>query len=83
MSWRRFFRRKRADPELAHEIDHYLTEEINDNLARGMSDGEARRRAYVKFGQPATRARRRVAEQHHQPGRQSVARLEVCRKNAH
>ena len=52
MSWRRFFRRKRADQELAHEIDHYLTEEINDNLARGMSDGEARRRAYVKFGNP-------------------------------
>ena len=52
MSWRRFFRRKRADSELAHEIDHYLTEEINDNLARGMSDGEARRRAYVKFGNP-------------------------------
>ena len=52
MSWRRYFRRKRADSELAHEIDHYLTEEINDNLARGMSDGEARRRAYVKFGNP-------------------------------
>ena len=50
MSWGRFFRRKRADLELAQEIDHYLTEEINDNLARGMSDAEAKRRAYVKFG---------------------------------
>ena len=52
MSWRRFFRRKRADAELAHEIDHYLTEEMNENLAQGMSGGEARRRAYVKFGNP-------------------------------
>jgi predicted permease len=52
MSWRRFFRRKRADTELAHEIDHYLAEEMNDNLARGMSAGEAKRRAYVKFGNP-------------------------------
>jgi hypothetical protein len=52
MSWRRFFRRKRADTELAHEIDLYLTEEMNENLARGMSAGEARRRAYVKFGNP-------------------------------
>ena len=50
MSWRRFFRRKRADTELAHEIDHYLTEEMNENLAQGLSAGEARRRAYVKFG---------------------------------
>jgi putative ABC transport system permease protein len=52
MSWRRFLRRKRADTELVHEIDLYLTEEMNENLARGMSAGEARRRAYVKFGNP-------------------------------
>ena len=37
MSWRRFFRRKRADAELAQEIDLYLAEEIEENLARGMS----------------------------------------------
>jgi hypothetical protein len=52
MSWRRFFRRKRADAELAEEIDLYLAEEIEENLTRGMSAGEARRRAYVKFGNP-------------------------------
>ena len=51
MSWRRFFRRKRADTELAHEIDLYLTEEMNDNLARSPSAGELVR-AYVKFGNP-------------------------------
>jgi predicted permease len=52
MSWRRFFRRKRADTELAREIDHFLSEEMNQNLAQGMPAGEARRRAYVKFGNP-------------------------------
>src|ERR1700733_1035610 len=52
MSWRRFFLRRRADAELAQEIDLYLAEEIDENLARGMSAEEARRRAYVKFGNP-------------------------------
>jgi predicted permease len=52
MSWRRSFRRKQADTELVHEIDHYITEEMNENLAQGMSAEEARRRAYVKFGNP-------------------------------
>jgi predicted permease len=52
MSWRRFFRRKRADAELAQEIDLYLAAEIDENLARGMSASEASRRAYVKFGNP-------------------------------
>jgi macrolide transport system ATP-binding/permease protein len=52
MSWRRFFRRKRADAELAQEIDLFLVEEIDENLAQGMSADEAKRRAYVKFGNP-------------------------------
>jgi predicted permease len=52
MSWRRFFRRKRADAELAQEIDLYLAAEMEENLARGMSASEASRRAYVKFGNP-------------------------------
>jgi predicted permease len=52
VSWRRFFRRKQADAELAQEIDSYLAAEIEENLARGMSSGEASRRAYVKFGNP-------------------------------
>ena len=37
MSWRRFFRRKRADADLEQEIDLYLAEEIDENVARGMS----------------------------------------------
>jgi predicted permease len=52
MSWRRFFRRGRADAELAQEIDLYLAEEIEENIARGMSPEEARRRARIKFGNP-------------------------------
>ncbi len=52
MNWRRFFRRKRADAELAQEIDLYLAAEAEENQARGMSASEARRRAYVKFGNP-------------------------------
>jgi hypothetical protein len=37
MSLRRFFRRWRSDAELLQEIDTYLTEEIAENMARGMS----------------------------------------------
>ena len=52
MSWRKFFRRKRADADLAHEMNLYLAEELDENLARGMTKKEARRRAYVKLGNP-------------------------------
>src|SRR5271170_6745125 len=52
MSWRRFFQRKRSDAEVAQEIDLYLAEEIDENFARGISPEEARRLAYLKFGNP-------------------------------
>jgi len=52
MSWRGIFRRTGADDELAREMDHYLAEEIEENRARGMTAGEARRLAYVKLGNP-------------------------------
>src|SRR5271170_5922831 len=52
MSWRRFFRRNRADVELEREMDHYLAEEIDENIARGMTAQEARRRAFLKLGNP-------------------------------
>jgi putative ABC transport system permease protein len=52
MSWRRFFRRRRADRELQEEMELHLAEEMDENLAAGMSAGEARRRARVKFGNP-------------------------------
>ncbi|SDF60306.1 ABC transporter permease [Terriglobus roseus] len=50
MSWFRFFRRKRSDAELQEEMASFLNEEMADNVARGMSEEEARRQAYVKLG---------------------------------
>jgi putative ABC transport system permease protein len=52
MSWRRFFRRNKADAELSQEMNHFLAEEVDENLARGMSSEEAHRKAYVKLGNP-------------------------------
>ena len=50
MSWRRFFTRHARDVELAKEIDQYIAQETDDNLARGMSANDARRAAIRKFG---------------------------------
>ncbi len=52
MNWRRIFRRTRRDAELMSEIEAHIGEETADNLARGMSPEEARRQAYLKFGNP-------------------------------
>ena len=52
MSWRKYFRRGKADAELVEEIDLYLAEETDENIARGMSPGEARRQARIKLGNP-------------------------------
>jgi len=52
VTWFRFFRRKRADAELQEEIDAYLTEEVAENIGRGMSPREARRQARIKLGNP-------------------------------
>src|SRR5277367_4630057 len=52
MRWSRFFRRRRSDARLKQEIDLHLAAEIEENLARGISPGEARRQAYLKFGNP-------------------------------
>jgi len=52
MSLRRFFRRTSHDSELQREIESYLDHEIDDNIARGMSQQEARRQAHLKFGSP-------------------------------
>jgi putative ABC transport system permease protein len=52
VSWRKFFRRSKADAELAQEIDLYLAEETDENIARGMSPDEARRQARIKLGDP-------------------------------
>src|SRR5580704_17747025 len=52
MSWRRFFRRGASDADLVQEIDLFVAEEIDDNIAQGMNPNEARRRAFLKFGNP-------------------------------
>src|SRR5216684_1987688 len=54
MSWRRFFRRKRADADLVEEIESHIAEEIAENRSRGMSEEEAKRQARIKFGNPAS-----------------------------
>src|ERR1700704_4770747 len=46
----RFFRRRAKDAELEQEIEAHIVQETDDNVARGMSREEARRRALIKFG---------------------------------
>jgi hypothetical protein len=50
MNLRRFFSRSVADAELADELEAHLQHEVDENLARGMSEEEARRRAREKLG---------------------------------
>ncbi|HKR26007.1 MAG TPA: ABC transporter permease, partial [Acidobacteriaceae bacterium] len=52
MTWRRFFQRKYWDAERVEEIQSFLEHEMQENTARGMSPQEARRQAYLKFGNP-------------------------------
>lgn len=54
MSWTRYFHRARRDEELAAEIDQYVAQETDDNLARGMSPDAARSAALRKFGNRTT-----------------------------
>ena len=53
MGIRRFFRRRYWDDERAREIEAHLAHEIDENLARGMSAGEAAAAARRKFGNTA------------------------------
>jgi len=52
MSWKRFFRRSEWDEERKREIDAYLEFETTENVARGMTEEEARYAARRKFGNP-------------------------------
>ena len=54
MRWRRYFQRKRRDEELAREIETYLAQEIDDNIAAGRTPDEARCAAIRKFGNPTS-----------------------------
>src|SRR3954447_14169513 len=46
----RFFRRAKWDRERFEEIESYVRIETDENIARGMPDGEARSAARRKFG---------------------------------
>ena len=61
MKLKRLFSRSKEDSELTEELESHLAHEIDDNLSRGLSPEEARRRAYVKLGNPL-RIRDRVWE---------------------
>jgi predicted permease len=50
--WSPFIRRRKRDAELAEEMTSYLAEEMDENIARGMQPEVARRKAYLKFGNP-------------------------------
>jgi predicted permease len=52
MPWLRYFRRRYWDRERAREIADYLDRETADNVARGMTPGDARAAARRKFGNP-------------------------------
>jgi predicted permease len=59
MGWTRFFRRAHWDEERAREIEAYLQQETDDNIARGMSPELARRAAHRKIGN-VTRVREEI-----------------------
>jgi predicted permease len=61
VGWSRFFRRSRHDAERQLELDDYLANEIDDNVARGMTPHDARRAAYRHLGNP-TRIREEIYE---------------------
>lgn len=54
MSLRRFLHRREWDEERARELEEHLAQETADNVVRGMTPSEARRRAYMKLGNPTT-----------------------------
>jgi predicted permease len=61
VGWLKYFRRARWDAERAAELQDYLTHEIDDNLAHGMSRQAAIRAAHRKLGN-VTRIREEIYE---------------------
>ena len=54
MQCKMLFRRDRAGEQLHDELDFHLDQQITENVAAGMSPGEARSAALRSFGNPAT-----------------------------
>jgi predicted permease len=52
MGLRRFFQRRKEDSDLARELEAHLAHQVDENIAAGMAEEEARRQAYLKIGNP-------------------------------
>jgi putative ABC transport system permease protein len=52
MSYKRYVNRRDKDKDLADELQSHLAHEVDANLARGLSNAEARRQSRLKFGNP-------------------------------
>ena len=74
MTWQRFFQRNRRDEELARELEAHLAHELDELVARGVPEDEARMRAARKLGN-ATVVRETVYE------RNSLVTLEALLKD--
>ena len=55
MGFQRYLNREKKDRDLAEEIQSHLAHEVDTNLARGLSEAEARRKARLRFGNPRCR----------------------------
>src|SRR5690348_46686 len=73
MSLRRFFHRARRDADHAQEFESFVEMETAENVARGMTEEEARRAARMKFGNP-TSLREKVFEMNRIPFFETLAR---------
>jgi len=73
MSLRRFFHRTRRDADHAQEFESFVEMETAENVARGMTEEEARRAARMKFGNP-TSLREKVFEMNRIPFFETLAR---------
>ena len=76
MGWRRFFRRARWDRERLDEIESYVAIETDENIARGMTVGEARAAARRKLGN-STRIREEIYKMN------TVAFLDTLARDVH
>lgn len=61
MGFRKYWRRNEEDGELRREMEAHIAHEADENVARGMVEEEARRKARIKFGSETT-AREEVWE---------------------
>ncbi|HEX5430881.1 MAG TPA: ABC transporter permease, partial [Bryobacteraceae bacterium] len=76
MGFGRFFRRAKWDRERLEEIESYLQIETDENIARGMADGEARAAAGRKLGN-STQIREEIYDMN------TIAFFDALRRDVH